>query len=239
MRFDVVTIFPSMFDRVFDQGVVGKARQAKLGSSTLLNFQIHNLRDYTETKHQIVDDAPFGGGGGLIFKMEPLVKALRAIRDPNVKSRSILMSPRGRVLTHEIAQELCTSYEQIILFCGRYEGVDERFKEYIDEELSIGDFILSGGEIAAMAVCDAVSRFVPGVVGQEEAPYQDSFSDGLLEHPTYTRPATFEGKAVPEVLLSGNHAQIQAWRQAQKLNTTLQRRPDLLKKIRKQDYESP
>ncbi|MBI2645834.1 MAG: hypothetical protein HYW85_02205 [Deltaproteobacteria bacterium] len=109
MRFDVVTIFPSMFDRVFDQGVVGKARQAKLGSSTLLNFQIHNLRDYTETKHQIVDDAPFGGGGGLIFKMEPLVKALRAIRDPNVKSRSILMSPRGRVLTHEIAQELCTS----------------------------------------------------------------------------------------------------------------------------------
>lgn len=233
MRFDVVTIFPSMFDRVFDQGVVGKAHHAKL-----LNFRIHNLRDYTKTKHKIVDDAPFGGGGGLIFKIDPLVKALRAIQDPSVKSRSILMSPRGRVLTQAIAQEF-SSYEQIILFCGRYEGVDERFKEYIDEELSIGDFILSGGEIAAMAVCDAVSRFIPGVVGEAKAPYQDSFSDGLLEHPTYTRPATFEGKAVPSVLLSGNHAEIQAWRDTQKLNTTLQRRPDLLKKIRKQDYEAP
>ncbi len=233
MRFDVVTIFPSMFDRVFDQGVVGKAHQAKL-----LDFRIHNLRDYTQTKHKIVDDAPFGGGGGLIFKIEPLVKALRSIQDPSVKSRSILMSPRGCVLTHEVAQSLA-SYEQVILFCGRYEGVDERFRDYIDEELSIGDFILSGGEIAAMAVCDAVSRFIPGVVGQEEAPYQDSFSDGLLEHPTYTRPATFEGKSVPSVLLTGNHGEIRAWRQTQKLNTTLQRRPDLLKKIRKQDYETP
>lgn len=233
MRFDVVTIFPSMFDRVFDQGVVGKAHQSKL-----LDFRIHNLRDYTETKHKIVDDAPFGGGGGLIFKIEPLVKALRAIQDSKLKSRSILMSPRGRVLTHAVAQEL-SSIPQIILFCGRYEGVDDRFREYIDDELSIGDFILSGGEIAAMAVCDAVSRFVPGVVGQEEAPYEDSFSDGLLEYPTYTRPATFEGKSVPSVLLSGNHAKIQAWRQAQKLNTTLQRRPDLLKKVRKQDYEAP
>ncbi|MBI3019471.1 MAG: tRNA (guanosine(37)-N1)-methyltransferase TrmD [Deltaproteobacteria bacterium] len=233
MRFDVVTIFPSMFDRVFDQGVVGKAHQAKL-----LDFRIHNLRDYTETKHQIVDDAPFGGGGGLIFKMEPLVKALRAIQDSTLKSRSILMSPRGRVLTHTIAQEL-SAYEQIILFCGRYEGVDERFREYMDDEISIGDFILSGGEIAAMAVCDAVSRFVPGVVGQKEAPYQDSFSDGLLEYPAYTRPAIFEGKSVPSVLLSGNHAEIRTWRQAQKLNTTLQRRPDLLKKARKLDHETP
>ena len=233
MRFDVVTIFPSMFDRVFDHGVVGKAhREAKL-----LNFKIHNLRDYTQTKHKIVDDAPFGGGGGLIFKIEPLVKALRAIQDPNVKSRSMLMSPRGRVLTQKVAQEL-SSYEQLILFCGRYEGVDERFKDYIDEELSIGDFILSGGEIAAMAVCDAVSRFIPGVVGQEEAPYQDSFSDGLLEHPTYTRPATFEGKSVPSILLSGHHEEIQAWRKTQKLNTTLQRRPDLLKKIRNH-HETP
>jgi len=233
MRFDIVTIFPSMFDRVFDHGVVGKAHQAKL-----LHFRIHNLRDYTQTKHQIVDDAPFGGGGGLIFKIEPLVKALRATKDPNLKSRSILMSPRGRVLTHEIAQQLSSCYEQIILFCGRYEGVDERFKDYIDEELSMGDFILSGGEIAAMAVCDAISRFIPGVVGQEEAPYQDSFSDGLLEYPTYTRPAVFDGKTVPSVLLSGNHGEIQAWRKTQKLNTTLQRRPDLLKKIKNQNYET-
>lgn len=232
MQFDVVTIFPLMFDRIFDQGVVGKARQAKL-----FDFRIHNLRDFTETKHHIVDDAPFGGGGGLIFKIEPLVKALRAIEDPQLKSRSILMSPRGRVLTHAVAQEL-SSYEQMILFCGRYEGVDERFQEYIDDEISMGDFILSGGEIAAMAVCDAVSRFIPGVVGQEEAPYQDSFSDGFLEYPTYTRPAEFEGKKVPDILLSGNHAEIQAWRHAQKLNTTLQRRPDLLQKIREKDYEA-
>ncbi|HBQ20460.1 MAG: tRNA (guanosine(37)-N1)-methyltransferase TrmD [Deltaproteobacteria bacterium GWA2_38_16] len=229
MKFDVVTIFPHMFDHVFEQGVIGKARQ-----KSLLDYRVHNLRDYTTDKHQTVDDVPFGGGGGLIFKIEPLVKALRNIKDPTVKSRTILMSPRGRVFNQEVAREL-SQVEQVVIFCGRYEGVDERFTEYVDEELSIGDFILTGGEIATMVIMDAVSRFIPGVVGQEEAPYQDSFIDGLLEYPHYTRPTEFEGKKVPEVLRSGHHKEISCWKHEQSINSTLQRRPDLLQKIKSYD----
>lgn len=227
-----------MFEHVFEQGVVGQARNE---TPPLLTLKIHNLRDYTTDKHKTVDDIPFGGGGGLIYKVEPLVKALRAVQDPSLKSRSILLSPKGRVFTHNVAKEL-SQYQQILLFCGRYEGVDERFCDYIDEELSVGDFILSGGEIAAMMVIDAVSRFIPGVVGQQEAPYQDSFEKGLLEYPYYTRPFEFEGKKIPEVLRSGHHEKIKQWKREQALNTTLQRRPDLLQKVhsftRKSDGQS-
>lgn len=233
MRFDVVTIFPQMFERVFEQGVIGQARHH---SPVLLDLHIHNLRDYTMDKHKTVDDIPFGGGGGLIFKVEPLVKALRAIQDSSLKNRTILLSPRGRVFKQDIAKELAKS-EQVILFCGRYEGVDERFCEYVDQELSIGDFILTGGEIAAMVVIEAVSRFIPGVIGQEEAPYQDSFSQDVLEYPSYTRPFEFEGKEVPEILRSGHHAKIEEWRRQEALNTTLQRRPDLLQKV--QSFKGP
>ena len=226
MKFEVVTIFPHMFERVFEKGVVGKACE-----NGLLQIKIHNLRAYTTDKHQTVDDIPYGGGGGLVFKVEPLVASLRAIQDLSLKSRSILLSPRGRPLSYDVAQEL-SKVEQLILFCGRYEGVDERFLDYIDEELSLGDFVLSGGEIAAMAVMDAVSRFIPGVVEQEKAPYEDSFSDGKLEYPYYTRPDVFEGKGVPEILKSGHHGKIEAWRNEAALKCTLQKRPDLLKKPR-------
>lgn len=222
MRIDVVTIFPQMFERIFDVGVIGKARDANL-----IQFSFHNLRQFTTDKHKTVDDVPFGGGGGLIFKIEPLVRALNSIQDTSLKSRSILLSPRGRVFNHAVARELAM-VEQLILFCGRYEGVDERFSAYVDQEISIGDFVLTGGEIASMVMMDAISRFIPGVVGQEEAPYQDSFITGALEYPHYTRPVEFEGSLVPEVLRSGNHERIREWRQEQSLNTTLQRRPDLL-----------
>lgn len=222
MRIDVVTIFPHMFERVFESGVIGKAREANV-----VQFQIHNLRQFTLDKHKTVDDVPFGGGGGLIFKIEPLVTALKSIQDSSLKSRSVLLSPRGRVFNHQVAREF-SSYEQVILFCGRYEGVDERFSSYVDEEVSIGDFVLTGGEIAAMVMMDAISRFVPGVVGQDEAPYEDSFIKGGLEYPHYTRPYEFQGLQVPDVLRSGNHERIREWRTEQSLNITLQRRPDLL-----------
>lgn len=226
MKIDVITIFPEMFEKVFEFGVIGKAKQRGL-----VDLQFHNLRKYTETKHQVVDDVPFGGGGGLIFKIEPLVKALKSIKHKEVASRSVLLTPRGRLLNHKICQEF-SKFDQMILFCGRYEGVDERFCDYVDDEISIGDYVLSGGEIAAMAFIDSVCRFVPGVIGQEEAPDRDSFSigaEGLLEYPAYTRPVEYEGKRVPEILRSGNHAEIEKWRMDRALNITLQRRPDLLK----------
>ena len=222
MRIDVVTIFPQLFESVFTKGIISKALEEKR-----LEFRFHNLRDYTEDKHQTVDDPPFGGGGGLIFKIEPLVKALRQISDSCLKSRSVLLSPRGALFSNAKAQALA-AYEQVILFCGRYEGVDDRFSEYVDEEISIGDYILSGGEIPAMVLMDSISRFIPGVVGEEEAPYQDSFSQGLLEHPSYTRPRVFEGKSVPDILLTGHHEKISDWRNKASLNITLQKRPDLL-----------
>lgn len=230
MRIDVVTIFPQMFEKIFEFGVIGKAKQRGL-----VDLQVHNLRKYTTDKHQVVDDVPFGGGGGLIFKIDPLVKALKDIKHQEVDSRSVLLTPRGRLLNHKICQEF-SKFGQMILFCGRYEGVDERFGEYVDDEISIGDYVLSGGEIAAMALIDSVCRFIPGVIGQEEAPDRDSFSigggegvEGLLEYPTYTRPVEYEGKRVPEILRSGNHAEIEKWRMDRALNITLQRRPDLLK----------
>ena len=225
MLIDVVTIFPSLFDSIFSSGVIAKGIQ-----SGRLQFQTHNLRDYTTDKHKTVDAIPFGGGTGLIFKIEPLVKALRAIEKPSLKTRSILLSPRGTVFSQVVAERLST-YEQLILFCGRYEGVDERFSTYVDEELSIGDYVLTGGEIPAMVIMDVVSRLVPGVIGDEAAPQQDSFTEAYkrgLEHPHYTRPRVFEGKEVPEVLATGHHKRIAAWRRKEALNITLQRRPDLL-----------
>ncbi|MBI4040490.1 MAG: tRNA (guanosine(37)-N1)-methyltransferase TrmD [Deltaproteobacteria bacterium] len=224
MNFDVVTIFPHMFERVFEKGVVGKALECEF-----VSLKIHNLRDFTTDKHKTVDDIPYGGGGGLIFKMEPLVRALRAIQDPKKKSRSILLSPRGKKLDAALVQNL-SQFEQLIIFCGRYEGVDERFSAYVDDEISIGDYVLSGGELAAMVMVDAVSRFIPGVVGKIGAPFEDSFTRGDLEYPYYTRPECFEGNGVPEVLLSGHHEEIKKWREKEALKCTLQRRADLLKK---------
>jgi tRNA (guanine37-N1)-methyltransferase len=222
MRFDIITLFPEMFGSVLSAGVVGKAIEKRL-----LSVNVHNLRDFATDKHRQVDDRPFGGSPGMVLKPEPVfaaVEHLRAAGDAPV----YLLSPRGKRFDARRAEEMAGD-QAAILICGRYEGVDERVIEHlITEEISIGDYILSGGEVAAMVVVEATSRFVPGVVGKSESVESDSFSQGLLEHPQYTRPRDFRGMKVPEVLISGNHEQIDRWRRRHSLEKTWHTRPDLL-----------
>jgi tRNA (guanine37-N1)-methyltransferase len=221
---DVVTIFPTMVEAGLAEGVVGRARMAGL-----LDIVVHNLRDFTTDKHHVVDDVPFGGGPGMVMKPEPFFAALRAIRErrgtPDVVA---VMSPAGARFSQQAATRLAAA-RHIVLLCGRYEGIDERVREALaTEEISIGDYVLSGGEIPALAVIDAVARLVPGVVGDEQSVAADSFTRGLLDYPHYTRPADFEGRPVPDVLLSGHHAEIRRWRREAALQRTKERRPDLL-----------
>ncbi len=208
MKFDLITIFPDFFDSIFRQGVVGKAIEAGL-----VTFAVHNLRDWTHDRHKTVDDRPFGGGEGMVMKCQPLFDAVETIAPDRAQTRVILTSAHGMRFNQAAARRLL-QYERLILLCGRYEGVDERVAEHLaDEELSIGDFVLSGGELAAAVVVDAVARLVPGVVGNEASAVNESFSEpGLLDYPHWTRPADFRGWTVPEVLLGGNHAEIAAWR---------------------------
>ncbi len=221
MRIDIITIFPEMFREVFDFGIVRRAREAKL-----VDVQVHDLRDFTTDKHRSTDDASYGGGPGMVMKVEPLVRAVEAIATDD--SRLVLLSPRGAPLRQDKVKELST-LEQLVLVAGRYEGVDERFLVATGaEELSIGDYVLSGGEIPAMVVVDALVRLLPGAISDPESAEQDSFSQGMLDYPHYTRPEEFRGFSVPEVLLSGNHAAIQQWRQKQALIDTEVRRPELL-----------
>lgn len=225
MEFHILTIFPELFPGPLGAGVVGKALAR--GDISVI---AHDLRDYTTGKHRQVDDIAFGGGPGMVLKPEPLISAVRALREAKPGLRTILMSPQGRVFTQEIAAELAAA-DSLLLVCGRYQGVDERAREFIGEELSVGDFVLSGGEIAAMAVIEATARLVPGVLGQPESLKDETFSAGTkggFEAPLYTRPAEFEGQAVPEVLRSGHHAQIEAWRKEQSRERTQRRRPDLI-----------
>ncbi len=219
MRFEVLTIFPDMFPGPLVQGVTGRALR-----SGRITLAVHDLRDYTHDRHRQVDDVPYGGGAGMVLKPEPIFEAVRARQG---KGPVLLLSPQGEVFTQRIAQDLAR-HEDLYLICGRYEGVDERVAEFlVDRELSIGDFILTGGELAAMVVMDAVSRLGAGVLGAEASPVDESFADGLLEYPHYTRPPVFEGHAVPEVLLSGHHAVIENWRREQARQRTHRRRPDL------------
>lgn len=224
MRFTVITIFPEMFESVLGAGVLGRGRDAGR-----LAVEFVNPRDFTTDRHRTVDDTPYGGGPGMVMKAEPLMAAIEAAcagKEP--PPHRILLSPGGAPLSQRRVKELAR-LEHIVLLCGRYEGIDERVAELgIDEELSIGDFVLSGGEIAAMAVIDAVARYVPGVLGEATSTDEESFSESLLEYPQYTRPAELRGLAVPEVLLGGNHARIAEWRRAQALRRTAERRPDLL-----------
>lgn len=225
MRFDVLTIFPDVFPGPLGVGVVGRALER--GD---LELRVHDLRDFTTGRHRQVDDIAFGGGPGMILKPEPLIRAVRRLRAEVPGLRSILLSPQGRRLDQDVARELAGE-SALLLVCGRYQGVDERAREEIGEELSVGDYVLSGGEIAAMAVVDAVARLLPGVVGSPESLADETFSEaagGGLEAPLYTRPADFEGRTVPEVLRSGNHAAIAAWRRQQSHESTSRRRPDLL-----------
>lgn len=223
MRFDIITIFPRMFDSLFSAGVVKKAVE-----KGILEIRVHDLRDYTTDKHRQVDDRPYGGLEGMVLKPEPIFRAVEAIRQPE-GSLVCLLSPQGEVLNTRLAEQLA-GYRQLVLICGRYEGVDERVIEHlVDREISIGDYILTGGELAAAVVVDAVSRFVPGVVGKEGSVARESFKDGLLDFPQYTRPRDFRGYKVPSVLFSGDHQKIARWRLKKALEKTLVRRPDLLK----------
>ncbi|HIL93815.1 MAG TPA: tRNA (guanosine(37)-N1)-methyltransferase TrmD [Cycloclasticus sp.] len=226
MRFDVITLFPQQFEQAASMGVVGRAISHKL-----LQLKTWNPRDFTEDVHRTVDDRPFGGGPGMVMKVEPLKKAIQSallVSDGPVKV--IYMSPQGRKLDQDGVKAL-SKCSRLILIAGRYEGVDERLiRSHVDEEWSIGDFVLSGGELPALVLLDAVSRTLPGVLGHEDSAAEDSFADGLLDHPHYTRPEVFDGEAVPEVLLSGNHQKIASWREKQALGKTWQKRPDLLEK---------
>ncbi len=227
MRFDVITIFPEYFESPLKTAVLKKARE-----KGLIEVRLINLRDFAFDKHKMVDDRPFGGGEGMVFKPEPLYRAIEALRQEGPAPWVVYLSPQGRVLSQEIVKEL---YEKrrLILICGRYEGIDERIREHcIDDEISIGDYVVFGGEVAALVIIEAVSRLVPGVVGCRDSVEKESFSEGLLKYPQYTRPRNFRGWEVPEVLLSGDHAQIARWRRQKSLEITLKRRPDLLKKAK-------
>ena len=229
LQFDVITLFPKMFDALTESGITGRARERKA-----YQFLPWNPRDFATNNHRTVDDRPYGGGPGMVMMVEPLAKAIHAARQRQVsagvkKPRVIHLSPQGRLLTHARVAELAAE-QGIVMLAGRYEGIDERLVSHVDEELSIGDYVLSGGELAAMVVMDSVIRQLPGVLGDAESAVRDSFVDGLLDYPHYTRPEVYEGQAVPQVLMSGNHAEIDRWRLKQALGRTGQRRPDLLDK---------
>jgi len=225
MRIDVLTIFPELFPAFLSTSLVGRAVEAGR-----LEVGVHDLREHTEDPHRSVDDEAYGGGGGMVMTAPPWIAAVRAL-DPDHAARRILLSPQGRRLDEGVVRELASG-DPLLLLCGRYEGVDERVVELVvDEELSIGDYVLSGGEVAALVVIEALSRQIPGVVGLPESVEQDSFRTGRLDHPQYTRPREVEGRAVPEVLLSGDHARIDLWRRREALRATLRKRPDLLERL--------
>ncbi len=224
MRIDVLTLFPEMFEGPMNTSMLWKARDRQL-----LDLHLHNIRDYSTDKHRTVDDTPYGGGGGMILKADVLVPAVEDVRGDEA-CPVILMSPQGRQFHHDVAVELA-QHARLILLCGHYEGVDERVRELVvTDEISIGDYVLTGGELAAMVVIDAVVRHIPGVLGAEGAQHRDSHADGLLEGPHYTRPAEYRGLTVPDILQSGNHGAIAKWRRQQSIRRTWQRRPELLLK---------
>jgi tRNA (guanine37-N1)-methyltransferase len=231
LRCDIITIFPEFFREAFDYGIIRRARAARLVETTA-----HDLRRWTSDKHHVVDDRPFGGGEGMVLKPEPIFSAVRELTGSGKRedylptTRVVLLSPQGRVFTQELAKDLSQTASHIVLICGRYEGVDERVSEaLVTEEISIGDYVLSGGEPAAVVVIDAVVRLLPGALGNETSTTNESFSEGLLDYPHYTRPTEFSGLSVPEVLLTGNHGEIARWRREAALRKTKRNRPDLLK----------
>ena len=226
MRIDFVSLFPSMFLGPFDDSIIRRARD-----NGILDIHILNPRDFAFDRHKHVDDSPFGGGSGMVLKPEPIFRAMRFLLGSThfERRRVLLMSPDGEVFTQNKAKEL-SAYDQLIFLCGHYEGFDARIMELADEVLSIGDYVLTGGELPAMVMVDAVARMLPGVLGSEESAPTDSFYHGLLEYPQYTRPRDYHGKVVPEVLFSGDHAKIASWRRQESLRLTFERRPDLLEK---------
>jgi tRNA (guanine37-N1)-methyltransferase len=224
-RIDILTLFPEYFQGPFTVSMVKRAVEKKA-----VNLRLHQLRDWADDKHETTDDVPYGGGAGMVMKPEPLMKALAAIKRGRKKVKTIFLSPQGKLFDQAMAQRLAEE-KSLLLVCGHYEGLDERVMNRIDEEVSLGDFVLTGGEPAAAVMVDAMVRFLPGVVGDRESVEKDSFFNGLLDHPHYTRPRSYRGMTVPEVLLNGNHAHIERWRRKESLRNTFLKRPDLLQRV--------
>jgi tRNA (guanine37-N1)-methyltransferase len=226
MNIDLITIFPRFFDSPLDESIIRRALEKEL-----LTIGVHDLRDYTTDRHRMTDDYPYGGGSGMVMKPEPIYAAVEGLKKERPESTVVLLSPRGRPWSHELASEYSTRSGMIML-CGRYEGEDERVRAgLVDDEVSIGDYVLTGGETAALVIIESVARLIPGVVGAAQSVEQDSFFSGILDYPHYTRPPVFREMEVPPVLLSGNHAEISRWRRKEALRLTLERRPDLLEKV--------
>jgi tRNA (guanine37-N1)-methyltransferase len=228
MHFDILTLFPGLFAGAFEESIIKRARES--GSVTIA---LHNIRDYATGRHKVTDDTPYGGGGGMIMKPDPIFAATEAVLGEQVSTIPVvLLTPQGRLFDQSVAREL-SHHDRLLLICGRYEGVDERVHQFLaTDEISIGDYVLSGGEIAAMVIVDAVTRLLPGVLGDPSATFEDSHAEGLLEYPHYTRPSIFRDHPVPDVLLSGHHAEITRWRRQQALHRTWERRPDILPNAR-------
>jgi len=225
VRIDILTLFPGIFTGPLDHSILARAKEAGL-----LSVAVHDLREYAGGRHRVTDEPPYGGGGGMVMKPEPIFAGVEAIRERFGPGKAVLLSPQGEILTPRLARSLAAE-GHLILICGRYEGVDQRVADHLaDAEVSIGDYVLTGGELPALVVVDAVARFLPGVLGDPEAARKDSFEEGILEGPQYTRPREFRGHPVPDVLLSGNHAAIEEWRREEGVRRTLARRPALLKK---------
>jgi tRNA (guanine37-N1)-methyltransferase len=226
LNFEVLTLFPGILAGPLNESILKRGRE-----KGLISVRTWNIRDYAEDKHRKADDSPYGGEAGMVLKPEPIFKAMDAVKSssPGDVFLTVLLSPQGRLFDHQYAEQLSREKRRIILLCGHYEAIDERVKDaLVDEEVSIGDYVLTGGELAALVVIDAATRLVPGVLGDDESAYRDSFGDGILDHPHYTRPAGFRGMQVPDVLLSGNHDAIMKWRRRESLRATLIKRPDLL-----------
>ncbi|MEK6652278.1 MAG: tRNA (guanosine(37)-N1)-methyltransferase TrmD [Nitrospirota bacterium] len=224
MKFDIITIFPEIFNAYLNESIIKRAIEKKI-----IEAKVHNLRDFTADRHRTVDDYPYGGGPGMVMKPEPFFNAIESIKAGGVKSRTIMLSPQGKVFNQDMALSMSKENQNLILICGRYEAVDERVREsLVDEEISIGDYILTGGELPALVIIDTITRLIPGVLGDERSKEEESFTWGILDYPQYTRPPEFRGLRVPEVLLSGNHKDISIWRRKEALRRTMLKRPDLI-----------
>lgn len=233
MKCDIITIFPDIFHAYLGEGILKRALH-----KGIIEVRIHNLRDYTKDKHRTVDDYPYGGGSGMVMKPEPFFTAVESLYPDATTRRVIMLSPAGKTFDQDMAMELSNEERRVIFLCGRYEAIDERVRTALsDDEVSIGDYILTGGELPALVIIDAVSRLIPGVLGDERSAEEESFSWGILDYPHYTRPPVFRGLQVPEILLSGNHKDIMRWRRKEALRRTLQRRPELLEKYRLSDED--
>ncbi len=231
MIIQILTLFPEMFQGFFQSSILKRAQEQKL-----VEFRLINFRDFTTDKHRMVDDIPYGGGSGMVLKPEPIYRGLQFIKETEPNPKTVLLTPQGEVFKQQTAKEF-SQLEHLVLICGHYEGFDERIRSFVDQEISIGDFVLTGGEPAAMIISDALTRLIPGVLGSEDSAINDSFTGNLLDFPQYTRPAEFEGMKVPEVLLSGHHARIEAWRREQAVLRTALRRPELLRQMELSEAE--